>query len=203
MLIDAHKLGMRFGRHWLFRNLSFNVHQGDRLAILGPNGSGKSTLIRIIANYLSPTEGSINYPATGENSDDLFYTQYSLAAPYLELFEDLSLEESVNWHFGLKKPLISVEDFITRGIFTKHRDKAVSQFSSGMKQRLKLLLAFYSDTPLLLLDEPTTNLDQQGKELFQELIKETKEDRAIILASNDPEEHYFCKKKIEIKTHEK
>lgn len=202
MLIEGKGLGMRFGKQWLFRDLDIVVSKGSKTAVLGPNGSGKSTLLRILANYLSPTEGRLTFPVSPENNEENFFSQYSLAAPYLELFESLSLQECVRWHFKLKKPSISFSEFIEIGAFSKHLQKEVGQFSSGMKQRLKLLLAFYSDTPILLLDEPTTNLDEKGKILFRSLMDKCHPDRAVIIASNEPDEYYFCEKQIQIQHHD-
>lgn len=202
MLIEGKGLGMRFGKHWLFRNLDITVAHGSRIALLGPNGSGKSTLLRIIANSLNPTEGHMSFRVSPENNEEYFYAQYSLAAPYLELFETLSLQECVQWHFMLKKPSIGYAEFIEIGEFEKHQHKEVGQFSSGMKQRLKLLLAFFSDTPILLLDEPTTNLDERGKALFRSLMDKCQKERAVVIASNEADEYYFCEQQIQIQQHD-
>ncbi|MEI8189775.1 MAG: ATP-binding cassette domain-containing protein [candidate division NC10 bacterium] len=149
----------------IFRNLSFTFEKGHAYAILGRNGSGKSTLLQVIAGSIHPTTGTLKYTFDGmEISDEKIFRYISCSAPYLELIEEFKLQEMLQFHFRFKAALpgFTINKIIGMLGFKNQEHKPIRLFSSGMKQRVKLILAFLSDTPLLLLDEPTTNLDQAG-----------------------------------------
>jgi ABC-type multidrug transport system ATPase subunit len=202
MKIEVSQLGRRFKQDWIFRNVDVDVASGDTLAVVGPNGSGKSTLLKIILGALPSTEGKILY--THGNGREIpaeqVYTAAALAAPYMELLEELSLEESWNFHFKFK-PKIKGLDFL-RGIsiigLEKGRAKQVKNFSSGMKQRLKLGLAFFSDVPLLVLDEPSSNLDSQGVAVYHQLLDEFKGKRTVLIGSNQKSEYASANKVLDV-----
>lgn len=200
MLLEAHSLGIRFGQNWLFRNIDVSLEHGSQLAILGANGSGKSTLVKILTGYQEPSEGKITWkhPEGTLVPEDLIYRYYALAAPYLELFEELSLKESYQLHEQLKPMKLQYDDILTLGYFHEHQQKAIKQFSSGMKQRLKLLLAFASAEKILFLDEPCSNLDVKGKDLYKELVRRFTGKLSMVVASNDPDEYYFCSQHIQL-----
>jgi ABC-type multidrug transport system ATPase subunit len=175
---------------------------GSRTALLGPNGSGKSTLLQVVAGALVPTKGTVEH-ALGEKpmEQDRVYREVSIAAPYLDLYEDLSLREAIATHARFKpfRPGIALEDVARTAYLKPHLEKPVSNFSSGMKQRLKLALAILSDTPLLLLDEPATNLDAEGIAWFRELLMRNVEGRTLLVASNrQAEETFGCESSVEI-----
>ena len=201
------KLGKRYRYEWIFRNINLELKTGERLAITGANGAGKSTLMKILSGHLRPSEGSFQSSYQGKEIDaDTIYQHVSYAAPYIELIEELSLREAIRFHQNFKPllPSLSPKGLLDRIQFTKsNRDKLIRYFSSGMKQRLKLLLAICSDTPLLLLDEPTTNLDRQGMDWYQELIQDYGQNRTIIVASNVEEDFQFCDRKISIMDYKK
>lgn len=201
MYLEAHSLGIRFGKNWLFRNIDLNLNPGDSLAILGANGSGKSTLVKILTAFQVPSEGKVSwrFPNNTHIPDASLYRYYSLAAPYLELFEELTLKEAYHFHAQLKPMQMSYAEMLETGYFTGHQDKPVKQFSSGMKQRLKLLLAFGGTSQLIVLDEPCSNLDTRGKLLYRELIEKHAGKTSMIVASNDPDEYYFCGNQLELK----
>src|SRR5690606_8438251 len=147
--------------------------QGNSYAILGANGSGKSTLLQVISGSLSPSEGNIIYRNQEQPVDpEQIFQQLSLAAPYLEFIVELTLTELISFHFKFK-PFLAGYDavkIIELLGFEKSKNKLLKYFSSGMKQRVKLALAFCSDTPVLLLDEPTSNLDTEGIAWYHTLI---------------------------------
>ncbi|MBL0181328.1 MAG: ABC transporter ATP-binding protein [Chitinophagaceae bacterium] len=201
MTISLTNTGKRFNREWIFRHCSYEFQQGKKYAITGPNGSGKSTLLQVIAGATLHNEGTIEYRDGQQATEEgRHYTYLSIAAPYLELIEEMTAKEMLEFHSKFK-PLGSSLDIA--GILKivgleKATNKQIRYFSSGMKQRLKLAQAFFSDTPVLLLDEPTTNLDADGIALYLSLISNYTKDRLVIVSSNVKQEYDFCEEVIEI-----
>lgn len=192
-------LGRRFNYEWIFRNFTYSFTEGNAYAILGPNGSGKSTLIQTLSGFLSSSEGKLIFKNDEKEIDDeKIYQFIALASPYLELVEEFTLAETISFHAGFKKFLGEMNaNILAEKIgLEKHTDKQIRFFSSGMKQRLKLALAVFSDVPVLFLDEPTTNLDADGVAWYQQLMKENNNDRIIIVGSNQQHEYEFCRHKI-------
>jgi ABC-type multidrug transport system ATPase subunit len=198
--INLENLGKKFQTEWIFRNLHFQITQGEALAVIGANGSGKSTLLQIIAGNLTATSGKISYQMYNQAIPvEIWYKKIALAAPYLELIEEFTLLELVNFQLKFKKLQnnLSSQDFIQQIGLGKAIQKPIKYFSSGMKQRLKLGLAFYTDTPVLLLDEPTTNLDRQGFVWYQSEIQKNLH-RLVIICSNQPAEYEVCTTQLDI-----
>lgn len=198
--ITVSNAGKKFGREWIFRKVSLEIKAGDKLAILGLNGSGKSTLLQALTGYLQLNEGEVVYSQNNQTIDtDTYYKQLSLASPYLELIEDFTLEEQVK-HAAVYKaflPGLSAEQVIKLSGLSAHKNKYIKLFSSGMKQRLKLILAILADTPLLFLDEPTTNLDATVTQWYKQLIADYAMHKTIIVCSNSIKDEYgFCDKVI-------
>lgn len=204
MEIFLENVGRRYNREWIFRDLSYHFESGRSYAILGPNGSGKSTLLQVLAGNLGQSEGNIRLASAGGSipAEDLF-RNVSLAAPYLELIEEFTLVEHINFHFKFKpyRSEMSPEGVIDLLKLHRSENKQIKYFSSGMKQRLKLALAFCADTSILLLDEPTSNLDQQGIDWYRSLAEEYSQDRMYIVASNQPHEYEFCELQINVLDH--
>jgi ABC-type multidrug transport system ATPase subunit len=201
MKITLENIGRRFNREWIFRNVNYTFESGQSYAILGANGSGKSTLLQVISGSLTPSEGTLSFQKDGKTIDiESVYEHLSLAAPYLELVEDFTLEEQIDFHFKFKsyRDGIDLQRVIDLLGFQKSRFKAIKYFSSGMKQRTKLALAFCSDTPVLLLDEPTSNLDSEGVEWYLKLIREFSKNRLVIICSNQEQEYGFCDELIRV-----
>ena len=200
MNISLNSVGRRFNKEWIFRNLSTEFTSGNSYAILGPNGSGKSTLLSVLTGSLSPSEGEISFSDTKEIPVENIYSYISLAAPYLELVETFTLKESIDFHFKFKNfaPGLDSKKLITILGLEKAANKEIKYFSSGMKQRTKLALACCTDTPILFLDEPTSNLDVQGINWYRELIENFGKDRLTIIGSNQIQEYDFCTNKIQI-----
>ena len=174
---------------------------GEPCAVTGPNGSGKSTLLRVLSAFQPPTEGKVLLTIKGKDiTAEESFRHISIAAPYLELIEDFSLAELLRFHFSFKKvregrPL---EELAERMFLKEAWQKPVKHFSSGMKQRLKLGLAFYADTPLLFLDEPTSNLDEQGQRWYEQEVKEVLQHKLLLIASNQPSEYGFCTQRLHL-----
>ena len=198
--------GKRFNRDWIFRHLSCNFTQGHSYAIVGPNGSGKSTLLQLISGALAPSEGKIEWGFENKKIDaDKVYEQVSICAPYLEVIEEMTAIEFLAFH-GKFKPFISgisIENILSVIGLMDAAHKQIRYYSSGMKQRVKLAQAFFSDTPILLLDEPCTNLDEAGYALYYRLIKEFSVNRIVIVSSNEEKEISFCEERMNILEYKK
>lgn len=201
MLIRAEKLGKRFNREWIFRNLDMTFDTGKSYAITGPNGSGKSTLLQVLSGIMPHSEGQLQY-LKGKMMvlPEDYYKYLSMATPYMELIEEFTLEEMVNFHLKFKKfrNEITASEFYSKTLLHSSIKKEIRYFSSGMKQRVKLGLAMYSDSDILLLDEPTTNLDNQGTDWYLSEIKNHLKDRIVIVCSNQRYEYDFCDEIMEM-----
>ncbi len=202
MKITLQQVSKSFGRETVIKDVDRVFEPGSRTAILGPNGSGKSTLLQLIGGFSIPTKGMVTHELDGKVIEqEHVYRHISIAAPYMSLYEELSLREAIASHRRFK-PLrgnLSVAEIARIALLEKHLDKPVRDFSSGMKQRLKLALAVLSDTTLLLLDEPTSNLDANGSGWFRELLEKNLEKRTLVVASNrQAEETFACSSSLEV-----
>lgn len=196
MEVRLEQAGRKFTAEWIFRNLTHTFTSGSSHAILGRNGSGKSTLLQVIAGNLHPSAGTVQYSLNGNPVGPADVFRYiSLSAPYQELIEEFTLREMLTFHFSFKQPLpgFGIERITEVIGLGRTGRKPIRQFSSGMKQRVKLACALFSDTPLLLLDEPTTNLDQAGTAWYTNLVGEYTAGRTVIICSNlHHSESEFC-----------
>lgn len=191
MTLSAENLGKRFNREWIFRNFSYSFHPGV-YAITGPNGSGKSTLLQVLWGQLPATTGNLLYTENNVKvSVEEIFKHLCIAAPYMDLIEEFTLLESINFHFGFKKIRggKSVEEVLDLMELSHARNKAIGHFSSGMKQRLKLGLAFFSDVRMVFLDEPTTNLDKNSIAWYWKHFPLIKADSVVFVASNQENEY--------------
>jgi ABC-type multidrug transport system ATPase subunit len=201
MKIILEHIGRRFNREWIFRNINYEFESGSSYAVLGSNGAGKSTLLQVISGSLSSSEGKISYLHGDTNIDqEKVYIQQSMVAPYFELIEEFTLTELIDFHFRFKKYRQGLNrQGVIELLGLKNAEfKAIKYFSSGMKQRVKLALAFCSDTAMLLLDEPATNLDQQGLDWYLSLASTFSSDRLLLICSNQEQEYSFCSHQINI-----
>lgn len=193
--------GKRFNRDWIFRHLSYTFTEGPPCAIVGPNGSGKSTLLQLIAGSLGVSEGRIAWTINNETLDpEKVFHAVALCAPYLEVVEEMTATEFLRFHNSFKPFLkgLSIEDILGICGLTDAAHKQIRYYSSGMKQRIKLAQAVFSDTALLLLDEPCTNFDEAGYELYYRLISEFGNGRIVIVCSNEERELRVCADRINI-----
>lgn len=196
MDISLQNIGKKFRKNWVLKDINLEIKKGSRTAVLGPNGSGKSTLLQIISSMTLPTEGKITHYRNGEKLEgDSVYKYISYAAPYLELLETLTLMESIDLHGKFKawSGGLDTERIIDLLELNKQRNQQLTEFSSGMKQRLKLGLTLLSDVSLVLLDEPLTNLDEKGRLWYRDMIEEFGKEKTFVVCSNHQEEEYdFC-----------
>ena len=204
MKIRLTNVGKRFNREWIFRHLDFEFHSQRSFAITGPNGSGKSTLLQIIAGATTFNEGEIEYFLVDKKiEEEKVYANISIAAPYLELVEEMTLTEFLQFHRGLKSwlPGIDSEKIISILNLEQAAQKQIRYFSSGMKQRVKLAQAIFSDVPVVLLDEPTTNFDEEGISLYRNLVNNFCKSRLLIVSSNDKNEYDFCDEVLDMRNY--
>lgn len=203
MNITLHNVGRRFNQEWIFRNLDYSFSPLKKYAILGPNGSGKSTLLKVISGQLAASEGSVIYDrGEGEavHAEDI-YRYLTIAAPYVELIEEFTLNELLDFHFKFKAYLTGYDKahIIACLGMEMSANKTIKHFSSGMKQRVKLALACFSKSDILLLDEPASNLDVEGERWYHNLIEETvMPGRLLIIGSNQEREYEFCDDRVHI-----
>jgi ABC-type multidrug transport system ATPase subunit len=192
--------GKKFNNEWIFRDLSYSFEKDHTYAILGRNGSGKSTLLQVIAGNIHPSSGKVNYyNEDQEISVEKIFQHLTVVAPYQELIEEFTLREMLDFHFAFKSlvPGYTIPDIIDRIGFKDSGRKIIRLFSSGMKQRVKLVLALFSDVPVILLDEPAMNLDENGMNWYLQLVSEMTKNRIIIVCSNlQQKETVFCKEKL-------
>ena len=170
MQIELKKVGKRYLRSWIFKDVDLSLEGNTIYGLVGHNGSGKSTLLQIIAGFLSPSKGEVLFEKEGELiSRDELNKHLSFCSPYTELVEELSLEEHLDFHKKFRPFLDnrSTADLIDLLGMKKEKAKAIRFFSSGMKQRLKLALAILCESSFILLDEPSTNLDEKNTSWFR------------------------------------
>ncbi len=221
MQITLTNTGKRYNREWIFRHLDYEFIPGKTYAITGPNGSGKSTLLQVIGGAIQHSEGEVKYndarykmQDTGygiqdKNPDPVSgirypvsgidaYKNIAIATPYLELIEEMTATEFLSFHSTFKKLTKSIPEILAELGLQNAANKQIRYFSSGMKQRLKLAQAFFSNSTVLLLDEPATNLDADGIELYHQLINKYTKEKLVIVSSNDKQEYSFCEEVISI-----
>jgi ABC-type multidrug transport system ATPase subunit len=204
MEISLQQTGKRFNRDWIFRRLDYTFQSGKSYAITGPNGSGKSTLLQVIAGSTNQSEGSVTYCQSeirnqkSEISSDEIYQHISIVAPYLELIEEMSAKEFLQFHSSIKNLAHTIDEILSIIGLEKAADKQIRYYSSGMKQRIKLAQAIFVDAAILLLDEPCTNLDKTGYDLYHQLIENYCSSKLVIVSSNDENEMDFCGERMSI-----
>jgi ABC-type multidrug transport system ATPase subunit len=214
MTISLSDAGKRFNRDWIFRHFNYTFEAGNSYAIIGPNGSGKSTLLQVLSGGMMLNEGSIEFRVGSSESGvrsresgvssstiistEKIYMHISICAPYLEVVEEMTLKEFLEFHKGFKPFLkgITSDSIIAALGLEKAVNKQIRYYSSGMKQRVKMAQCIFSDTAIVLLDEPCTNLDTEGISLYHRLINDYCKERLVVVSSNDEVEYKFCGSKI-------
>jgi len=192
LIITADAISKRFNREWIFRKFTTTFSSGTTYAITGPNGSGKSTLLNIISGQVPPSEGNISYTGNQGNIpvEDI-YTHLAIASPSMDLIEEFTLEEHLDFHFRLKppRPGLTTPEILRRMYLENAKKKQLGNFSSGMRQRVRLGLAFYSQCEILILDEPATNLDSQAYNWYRAELGKIPKECLVIIASNNASEY--------------
>lgn len=206
MKVSLTDAGKRFNRDWIFRHFNYQFESGQSYAIIGPNGSGKSTLLQALSGAMQLSEGNIQYSINNiQCANEEIFNKVSICAPYLEVVEEMTLKEFLHFHEGFKPflPQLTIEKIISIIGLEKAVNKQIRYYSSGMKQRVRLAQAIFSDVPAILLDEPCTNLDAAGISLYHQLITEYCKHRLVIVSSNDGVEYGFCEEKINMSNYKK
>jgi ABC-type multidrug transport system ATPase subunit len=201
MNIEVSNLGKSFNHQRIFHNLTYTFQNGQSYSILGPNGSGKSTLLKILSGFMHASRGTITYKDYDKVIDpDSWYKYQLIAAPYMELPEELTLREFLRFHYKFKKLSkgYKLEDVINKCGLHGKEEVQIINFSSGMKQRLKLAIGMYSNQEILLMDEPVTNLDEAGVDWYLREIKGILPEKLVIIASNTLIEHDFCQNSLNL-----
>jgi ABC-type multidrug transport system ATPase subunit len=198
-IIKADSLFKRYNRQLIFKDISFELKIGESLSVLGPNGSGKSTLLQIIAKIIRPTSGEIFYLKNNKEllQEDIFKI-LGFISPDLNVYEELTGMENINFIIKDKKNIEKAMNLLELFNLIRHKEKEVKRYSSGMKQRLKLLLLLVNDSPILLLDEPGSNLDNSGKDIIYNYLDSIRDEKIIVIATNEEIEEKLCKRSISI-----
>lgn len=196
MKIELSNVSKKYGRLWIFKGINSSFESNSIYGLIGFNGSGKSTLLQIISGYITPNKGEISFfdRTNQELKIEDWYKSIAIAAPYLDLLEEFTVIESIELHTKFKelKPDVSTKTLLQEIDLEKHKNKLLSQLSSGMKQRLKLALAIYSNTPVLLVDEPCANLDKRWSDWFNTALSANAHDRIVIICTNSQENEMRC-----------
>jgi len=176
LAVDVSSLGKQFNGVDVFCDLNFQLHRGEKMAVVGVNGAGKSTLVRLLAGIEKPDSGTISY---GHNVSISYFGQHQAREldPRLTVLETISLLENEMTNTRIRTLLAT---FLFRG---DEVDKKVQVLSGGEKSRLALAKMIASPASLLILDEPTNHLDMTSQEILQEAMRQY--DGAIIVVSHN------------------
>ena len=203
MKVRAEKLGKRFQYDWIFRNLSLTCEEGRHVAITGRNGSGKSTLAKILCGLLTPTRGRILCGIDNHDVSALsLHRHIGLVSPYINMYDEFSGMENLSLFGRIRNLRLATNDEPARllrqfGIYERRNDD-VRTYSSGMKQRLKYAAALLHRPELLILDEPTANLDEEGIATVQGVMRAQIEKGILVIATNDAGDLEFAGRRIDL-----
>ena len=190
--LTVENLSKRFGSRKVLTDISFELSTGQSMAIVGPNGSGKSTLLMLLLASLRPTHGTVTYSEDSTTLDDAqVRAATSFVSPYLNLYDHLTAEENLTFFSTVSGGHVTgkqINSLLSRVGLEGRGSDFVAAYSSGMKQRLKYAVAFLNSPAFLFLDEPTSNLDEAGKQIVFDLIDEFRSTTILIIATNEKEE---------------
>lgn len=196
------ELKKTFNNRLVFNKLSFELQSGDKFVVTGKNGSGKSTLIKILAGVLTETSGRVEYFIDDKKIDrENFYKIVGLVSPYLVLYDEFTAYENLSLFSkirGLKISEGEINEILKRAGLYERRNDLVRTYSSGMKQRMKYASAILHNPIVLLLDEPTSNLDLEGKNFVDDLVFNFRKDGVIIVATNETQDFKYGEKIINL-----
>lgn len=200
--LKVEKVTRLFGRRLIFRDIDFGFNSNGVYGISGPNGSGKSTFVKIIAGILSPSSGKVVHQLDG-NQIPLarLHDHIGFAAPYLVLYDEFTAEENLRHVAKIRGTAYDsdkIDYLLQQFLLYERKDDQIKGYSSGMKQRLKFIFALMHSPELVILDEPTSNLDNYGKEIVYKIITEEAKNRIIIVASNEENDLALCSEIIRL-----
>jgi len=203
----AESINKTFGRRLIFKDINFKLNSSTIFGISGPNGSGKSTLVKIIANIIFPSSGKLIHNLNGsEIKPEKLHNHIGLVSPYLVLYDEFTAYENLNYFSEIRGIPFNKErvvDLLNKFLLFNRKDDLVKTYSSGMKQRFKFIFALMHSPQLIILDEPTSNLDDEGKEVVYELVKEEGRKNIVIVASNEKNDLSMCEKIIDLNIYKK
>jgi len=201
--IVADAVGKRFGPHKIFDGMSFEIARGGSVCLWGPNGSGKSTLLKIMAGLIRASSGKVTYFANGKSGKSaMFKNSIGVSAPDVRLYEELSPLENLDFlqrSRGLVRDVKYESELLDRFALKDCSKELLETFSSGMRQKFHLVAALAHRPAVLLLDEPTSFMDEEGRRQTGELIAGLKASSLLVVATNDKAERAWCEDTIELR----
>lgn len=200
--LQVNSLSKIFGRRIIFDNINFNLSEKKIFGITGANGSGKSTLVKIIAGIIEPSKGKVIHKFNGEEIlPEKLHSYIGFCAPYLVLYDEFSAWENLNYTSkirGISFQKAKAELFLNQFKLFERKDDLLKTYSSGMKQRLKFIFSLIHSPKLIILDEPTSNIDDEGKESVFKIIEEESKENIIIIASNEKSDIRLCSETLNL-----
>lgn len=199
--ITLDRLGKRFGKQWIIRGLIQKLEPGKTYSVVGSNGSGKSTLMRLLAGWSKADEGQVLWSKDGSSiPKELWPKHLAWTGPYVLFPEELELDSFLDVHLKLSSLIESMDrqGLLKEIELEKHQNKAIKEFSTGMRQRLSLALAIHSQRQVLLLDEPTSNLDARWQQWLWDALKKVAANRILVVAGNQRDEIEFGEVRISL-----
>lgn len=200
--LQVNSVKKNFGRRLIFENLNFQLTGSTIFGITGANGSGKSTLVKILAGINSPSDGKVIHTYNGkEIIPEKLHNFIGFVSPYLVLYDEFSLWENLSFFARIRDITLNKEKvnyLLEKFLLFNRKDDLVKTYSSGMKQRLKFIFALMHSPQIIILDEPTSNLDDEGKESVYQLIEIEGKENIVVIASNEEKDLRFCKEKIKL-----
>lgn len=202
--LHVNKLSKQFGNNPVLKKLSFDHTEGV-LGIEGPNGSGKSTLLKCISGLLRPGSGTVSWKdGAAEITMEAIKKRMGFAAPYISLYGELTVYENLTFLAKLRKADINhsaIEQLLTELELIESAEKSYGSLSTGQQQRARLAAALFHDPEVLLLDEPGSNLDEQGRTVIKDIVDKARQGKKlVILASNIPDELVLCDRVFSVRS---
>ena len=190
-MLTAHRVFKRYESRLVLRDLSFEIAPGSCVAVLGPNGAGKSTLLRVVAGLIAPSRGEITW------NDAATRGQCALAAPDAPVYRELTCLENLKFFSG-GADNEALKSHLANWNLGQRADDLAGELSSGLRARLGLAVASWFEHPILLLDEPSANLDEGGRELVANLIAAQRARGVTLLATNDARDLSWCDGEVRV-----
>jgi len=205
--VEAINLNKTFGRRLIFNRMNFCYDHCGIYGVSGPNGSGKSTLVKIIAGLISASKGKlVHHLDSKEIIAEKLHNHIGFVSPYLVLYEEFSAWENLD-HFtrirGVKFDKDYAKELLEKFLLFSRRNDLVKTYSSGMKQRVKFIFSLLHQPELLIFDEPTSNLDEEGKNSVYRIIEDQSNKKIVILASNDKADLDLCSSVLDLQVYKK
>lgn len=203
--LKADDLTKIYGRRLIFKNINFCFNENGIFGVAGHNGSGKSTLVKIITGIIGASKGSITHKiGEGKIPLEKLHDYIGFVAPYLILYDEFSAEENLQ-HFARIRNIAynkeKIDYLFNEFLLYERRQDEVKGYSSGMKQRLKYIFALMHSPKLLVLDEPTSNLDSSGKDTVYKIIQSESVTSIVLLASNEESDLSLCRELIQLENY--